>query len=99
MSSSLWTLLRVLRERTAQERSCHWTRARLEEHQARCIAKLRQFVLAYSPFYRDFHRGFEHRPLHDLPILTKAKMMECFDDLVTDRAVRLADARSVSPAG
>jgi phenylacetate-CoA ligase len=94
MARSLWTLLRVLRERRAQEQTCRWTRARLEEHQRQSVAELRQFALAHSPFYRDFHRGFESRPLHELPILTKATVMERFDDLVTDRNVRLADAEA-----
>ena len=34
------------------------------------------------------------QPLGRLPILTKAEMMEHFDDLVTDRAVRLEDAEA-----
>ncbi len=36
-------------------------------------------------------RVFSPRPLNELPILTKSEMMESFDDLVTDRAVRLSD--------
>jgi phenylacetate-CoA ligase len=58
------------------------------------VAQLRRFALARSPFYREFHRGLEQRPLQDLPILTKAMMMERFDELVTDRAVRLTDAEA-----
>jgi phenylacetate-coenzyme A ligase PaaK-like adenylate-forming protein len=61
MARSLWTLLRVLRERRAQEQTCRWTRARLEEHQRQSVAELRQFALAHSPFYRDFHRIVERR--------------------------------------
>lgn len=94
MMSGLWTLFRVLRERRAQERSCGWTRAKLEHHQAHSLAKLRRFVLARSPFYREFYRGLEQRALHELPILTKATLMERFDDLVTDRGVRLADVEA-----
>ena len=33
----------------------------------------------------------ENRPLEDLPILTKSTLMENFDELVTDRSIRLAD--------
>jgi phenylacetate-CoA ligase len=91
MSSTLLTLVRVLLERRAQERSCRWTRAQLERHQAREVAALRAYALARSPFYRQFHRGLETRPLAQLPILTKGTMMEHFDDLVTDRRLRLAD--------
>ena len=85
---------RVLWKRTMLERSCRWTRAELERHQARRLAALRAFALARSPFYQRFHRGLERAPLHALPVLTKAVMMENFDDLVTDRAIRLADAEA-----
>ena len=91
MSGNLLTLVRVLLERRAQERSCRWSRSQLESHQARSVAALRNHALAHSPFYRDFHRGFETRPLRELPILTKRTLMDHFDDLVTDRRLRLSD--------
>lgn len=91
MGAKFVTLVRVLLERRAQERSCRWTQEQLESHQIRCVAALRQYALAHSPFYRNFHRGYETRPLQELPILTKSTMMERFDDLVTDRRLRLAD--------
>src|SRR6202142_3105449 len=94
MANSLWTLLRVLRERSVQERSCHWTRRELLAHQAKSLASLRQFALDQSPFYREFHRGMENEPLEALPILTKATLMQRFDEIVTDRSVRLADAET-----
>jgi phenylacetate-CoA ligase len=97
--ASLWTLVRVLRERAVQERSCRWTQQQLQLHQAKSLAALRQVVQLRSPFYREFHRGLEHRPLEALPILTKALLMERFDDLVTDRHVRLADAEAYLKAG
>ena len=94
MASSLWTLLRVLRQRRVQERSCRWSRTELHAHQARSLAKLRAFALANSPFYRDFHRGLDQQPLAALPILTKRQLMERFDELVTDRRIRLTDAEA-----
>ncbi|MEO7020386.1 MAG: hypothetical protein ABI234_09580, partial [Ktedonobacteraceae bacterium] len=45
------------------------------------------------PFYQHFHHGLMDRPLHELPVLTKAMMMEHFDDLVTDRSIRFHDAQ------
>ena len=83
--------LRMLLMRRTLERSCRWTRDELAHHQARRLAELRQFVRERSPFYQRFHRGLEQAPLSALPVLTKATMMEHFDDLVTDRAVTLAD--------
>lgn len=47
-----------------------------------------------SPFYRRFHAGLEDRPLAQLPVLTKAELMANFDDLVTDRDIRLADVEA-----
>jgi putative adenylate-forming enzyme len=85
---------RVLVKRRALERSCQWTRTQLTEQHARRLASLRQFVHERSPFYQRFHRGLERAPLEALPVLTKATMMEQFDDLVTDRAVRLADVEA-----
>ena len=68
-----------------------WTRARLEAHQARELAALRTFALAHSPFYRDFHRGLERGSLSELPVLTKATLMQRFDEVVTDPRLRLSD--------
>jgi putative adenylate-forming enzyme len=86
------TPFRVLWKRHALERACGWTRSELERRQAQRLATLRRFAWERSPFYRRFHAGLENHPLDALPILTKAVMMDNFDDLVTDRAVRLADA-------
>jgi putative adenylate-forming enzyme len=81
----------VLSERYRQESSNSWTRERLLAHQCASIQAARSFAVERSPFYARFHRGLEARPLADLPILTKALLMENFDELVTDRSVRLAD--------
>jgi len=70
-----------------------WTRAQLEAHQADALHRLRAYAYAESPFYQQFHKGHMGRPLSELPVLTKAMLMEHFDDLVTDRAIRLAAVR------
>jgi putative adenylate-forming enzyme len=66
----------------------------LHERQSRALADLRRFARERSPFYRQFHRGLDHAPLAELPVLSKRTLMENFDDLVTDRALRLRDADS-----
>lgn len=76
------------------ERSCRWTRRELERNQLRRLTALRRFALERSPFYQRLHRGLEDEPLERLPILTKAVMMEHFDELVTDPAVRLRDVET-----
>ncbi|OGP72710.1 MAG: hypothetical protein A2V86_12105 [Deltaproteobacteria bacterium RBG_16_49_23] len=84
-------LLSTLRRWRRQER---WTREQLQERQTEALRRLREYAYAHSPFYRRFHRGLEGRPLHELPVLTKATMMENFDGLVTDRAIHLTDVES-----
>lgn len=71
-----------------------WTRSRLEAHQAESLRRLREYAYARSPFYQQFHKGLFDRPLHELPVLTKSTVMDNFDELVTDRAVRLQDVRA-----
>jgi putative adenylate-forming enzyme len=91
MASSALTPVRVLWKRCALERGPQWKRTALEAHQQRSLHRLRRFAAEHSPFYRRFHHGLENRPLHELPILTKATLMESFDDVVTDRGLRLTD--------
>lgn len=75
----------ALRGMRARER---WPRSDLEAYQGRELAKLRAFACRRSGFYRDFHTGLSGRPLQELPVLTKSLLMEHFDEVVTDRAVR-----------
>lgn len=81
---ALWALSRL-------SHHDRWTREQLLAHQARRLAELRSFAVASSPYYRELHRGLEDAPLEHLPSVTKATLMERFDDLVTDRGVHLAD--------
>jgi len=67
----------------------HWTRQQLEVHQAVALRSLREYAYAHSPFYQRFHQGLTDAPLSELPVLTKAMLMEHFDELVTDHAIRL----------
>lgn len=71
-----------------------WTVEQLREHQQRELAALRAFAGRALPFYRRFHHGLTGAPLHHLPVLTKATMMDHFDDLVTDRSLRLTDLQA-----
>ena len=71
-----------------------WTRPQLEEYQAESLSRLREYAYEHSPFYQRFHEGRTGSPLRELPVLTKAMVMENFDQLVTDRSVRLDDVRA-----
>jgi phenylacetate-CoA ligase len=70
-----------------------WTSQQIENYQAQALQDCRAYAYAHSPFYQHFHRGLMERPLQELPVLTKAMVMEHFDDLVTDRAIHLHDIR------
>jgi putative adenylate-forming enzyme len=87
-------IFKVLWLRRQLRRRDHWTRQQLEEHQAHAIRLLRKHAYARSPFYRRLHAGLTDSPLQELPVLTKAMVMEHFDELVTDPSVRLADVEA-----
>lgn len=95
VAGMMWALRRLRR----RER---WTRRQIDAYQARALHRLRTHAYAHAPFYRSFHAGLTHRPLHDLPILTKTMLHDHFDEIVTDRAVRReqveAHVRSVRDA-
>ncbi len=91
MNTMVLSLLPVLRRLSGRDQ---WTREQLERHQANSLRELRTHVYEHSPFYREFHKGLFDTPLQELPVLTKAQMLERFDDLVTDRSIHLADVRT-----
>ena len=88
------TIAGLLRERAQLRTHDGWTREEVLAYQSRRLADLRTFAGERSPFYRGLHRGSERAPLADLPVVTKATLMERFDDLVTDREVHLADVEA-----
>lgn len=71
-----------------------WSRGEIEEHQEKELRKLRDVAYAKSPFYKKFHQGLENNPLHELPVLTKQKLMQSWDEIVTDRSLHLKDVES-----
>jgi phenylacetate-coenzyme A ligase PaaK-like adenylate-forming protein len=75
-------------------RRARWSPERLARHRVERLARLRAHAVARSPFYREFHGTDPGRPFEDLPVLTKTVVMDQFDRLVTDRAIRLADVRT-----
>ncbi|MFQ6171316.1 phenylacetate--CoA ligase family protein [Oryzobacter sp. R7] len=87
-------MARVLRARREIQRREPWPRERLVAHRERALRELRQYALHHSPFYRRFHRGFEDAPLAELPVLSKAVLMEHFDEVVTDPSLHLRDLRA-----
>lgn len=84
-------LIRVLLRRARYRRRDHWSPARLAAHQARSLSELRRVAYARSPFYARHHAGLFDAPLSALPPLTKANLMDHFNDVLTAPGLVLAD--------
>lgn len=84
----LFQIGRILVDRRRLRSHERWTRVELTAHQARALAELRRFAGARSPFYARLHKGLESAPLGELPVVTKAKLMGQFDEVVTDPVLR-----------
>lgn len=89
-----WLIANILRLRRTLRHRERWTSQRLLEHQQRELATLRAFAAEHSPFYRQLFRGLKSAPLAELPVLTKATMMDHFDEISTDPTLHLADLRA-----
>jgi hypothetical protein len=71
-----------------------WTRTQLLAHQQHELTTLRAWLSARSPFYRQLHRNLAHASLGELPVLTKAMLMDNFDQISTDPTLRLQDLQA-----
>ncbi len=91
---NILTTLRVLHTLEQLRSHEHWTPAQVASYQEAQLRQLRAYAYAHSPFYQQFHKGLFDRPLQELPVLTKAMLMEHFDEVVTDPAIRLEDVRA-----
>lgn len=87
-------LLRLLMIRRKLRKHDDWTRAELLRRQAQSLQALRDYAYSHSPFYRRFHAGLIDKPLRDLPVLTKKELMENWNDIVTDRTLKIDDLRN-----
>jgi phenylacetate-coenzyme A ligase PaaK-like adenylate-forming protein len=67
----------------------------LLERQAARVAALLRWALRQSPLYREIaaDRASDSLQLSDFPVMTKRRLMDRFDDWVTDPALRLAALR------
>ena len=79
--------LRAARAAAARDR---WPRERLQRFQQERLDALVRHAARHSPLYRERLRDLPDGPvaLADLPIMTKAEMMDRYDDLVCDPALR-----------
>lgn len=81
----------VLFLRAAWRKRDRWDAARIAAHQDEALKELRQAAYAGSEFYRRHHAGLHDAPLDQLPPVTKADLMEHFDEAITTPDLRLAE--------
>ena len=84
-------MVSLLIRRALLQRRDRWDVTRIARHQARALRRLRRAAYAGSEFYRRHHAGLQDAPLSQLPPVTKAQLMENFDQAVTSPWLRLAD--------
>lgn len=77
--------------RARWRRRDHWDARRIAAHQERALGDLRHAAYAGSEFYRRHHAGLFDAPLALLPAVTKADLMNNFDQTVTVPGLRLAE--------
>lgn len=82
---------RVLFLRAMWRKRDRWDAARITRHQDHALQQLRQAAYTGSDFYRRHHAGLHDAPLHQLPPVTKADLMEHFDEAITTAGPKLAD--------
>jgi phenylacetate-coenzyme A ligase PaaK-like adenylate-forming protein len=85
--------LRLIGRGLAEHRIRGFTPGQVAVRRELRLRHLLRHAAAHSPFYREKFRGLDlaHCPLAELPVTTKPELVEHFDDVVTDRQVRLAD--------
>ncbi len=71
-----------------------WNEERLGSYRARRFESLVRFAAKHSPFYRELYQDVDLaapiRPL-ELPVTNRRMLMDCFDDVLTDRSLRRDD--------
>ena len=78
---------RGVRESRALTERERWPRERLERYQDERLAELAGYAAERSPFWRE-RLPAGRVELSAVPVLTKAELMERFDELVTDQRLR-----------
>jgi len=69
-----------------------WSRDQLLTYQAERLRAVLEHAVSHSSYYRGtLGADAANRPLTDLPTLSKAELMENFDDIVTDPRLRRTD--------
>jgi phenylacetate-CoA ligase len=84
-------IARVLYLRAEWRRRDRWDAVRITAHQEHALQQLRRATYTGSEFYRRHHAGLRDAPLDQLPPVTKADLMDHFDEAVTTPDLKVAD--------
>ncbi len=73
-----------------------WNHEQIQLHQQSALRALLHHCYNHSPWYRHHLQqididNFSVAELHQLPVLTKTELMDNWDDIVTDKSLRLKD--------
>jgi phenylacetate-coenzyme A ligase PaaK-like adenylate-forming protein len=79
---------RILFEILKARQRDRWTPARLAKYQQMRLVHLLRHARQHSPYYSRKLGGQPAPRLAELPVLTKAKLVEHWDEIVTDRRLR-----------
>lgn len=91
MSPDPVLIAETLVARVGVRRRDRWSRTRLLAFQQAALDRLLRHARTNSPYYRQALSGAPDVPLAELPVLTKARLMEQWDRICTSDALRLAE--------
>lgn len=101
----MWLLSTLRNKRLIAARS-GWSRKQVLDHQQRSFRELLEFLWIHSPFYREYYadQGIHRTDLpelsvRDLPMTDKSLLMENFDRISADPALRRAPVESWLSSG
>ncbi len=86
-------LIKALMKMREMRKRDSWTREHLLSFRNKQLEEIRKYAYTHSPFYKEFHKGLYDAPVSELPVLTKTLMMQRFDDLVTDKNLKIKEIK------
>jgi len=88
--------LRFIRAFHGLSRRRKWSTEQMLAFQQKQFRRLVRFAVRRSPLYRRKYKGLDRSDcrIEDLPTLTKPEMMANFEEIVTDRAIKLHDLQA-----
>lgn len=86
-------LIKALIKAREMRKKDSWSREKLLSFRNKKLEEIRKYAYGHSSFYKEFHKGLFNASISDLPVLAKTQMMQRFDDLITDRKLRIQEIK------